>query len=515
MLPNEPRNVLYLEIARVLLRSWWTAVAGVCLGLAGALFVLEHSEKIFEATARLNLDAEQFPKEFFRDTVAGDENVELRLSVIRTEVLNARSLDRIIDEVVGPDTPTEERDRLMGMIRARSDVRAPRWGQVFEIRFMDSDPVRAADIANLLAQEFVEQNLELRKQGATETVDTLQGLVDAKDAERQAKRNEINEYKRTHRYDPTVNTVEIRDDLAVAEADLERVRDGIRKLRDQIDVAEIQVGQAPLIVPPPSAGEKTVVTTGSASARLAVLEQQLQELRARYTDDHPDVVAKKAEIDRLRSETPEEPPPLAGASTPSERPSGGAVDYGDVRLGILQGQLDALLADEARLERRAGEYRRLLANLPEVAAKVDEMERELEIIDGEYRAMRTNLEDAKSTQLVEQQGRGSQFEIISMAAPPSAPISPNPLFLLGAGAAIGFAMFVGPVAAKAILMPVITSESRLAAITKLPILTTIPPLLTADVARRKRAFWIRNLGLAALSVSVLAVVVGLRWAGGL
>ena len=73
----------------------------------------------------------------------------------------------------------------------------------------------------------------------------------------------------------------------------------------------------------------------------------------------------------------------------------------------------------------------------------------------------------------------------------------------------GFALFVGPVVAKYILVPTIVSEAGLKALSEYPVLITINQLQTPSINRLKRSRRIKNLLASMLSMALLAVVLAL------
>ena len=95
---NNSQKIMILELVDTILRSWWTLVAGTCLGVAAAMLALQYMPRVYEAATRLNLSSRTLPGEFYTDTVAGDEDPELQLAQLREQVLSERYLRNIIDD---------------------------------------------------------------------------------------------------------------------------------------------------------------------------------------------------------------------------------------------------------------------------------------------------------------------------------------------------------------------------------------------------------------------------------
>ena len=106
-----------------------------------------------------------------------------------------------------------------------------------------------------------------------------------------------------------------------------------------------------------------------------------------------------------------------------------------------------------------------------------------------------------------------QFEVLSWAAVPTAPVEPQPLIIAAAGIGFGVLLFVGPLLGRSLLLPVIRSETHLKDLADIPVLITIPEIPTRAAARRARGRRLRNAGFSVAAVFVLAAVLGLSYFG--
>lgn len=506
---TEPRNVLILELVDNALQSWWTFVAAVCLGLAGSLIVLAHTPSVYEAVARLNLSSEKLPREFFNDTVPGDDDPDLQLAVLRQSVLSEPYLDSIVSQVFDPVATAAQRAVLANRVRANVRVVRPMRSNYFQIRYRDNDPHRAATIANLLAKIYVEENLKLRVRGAQETVETLDGLVNRKLQELQDKRREISEFRAKHPQQTDADLPETRVLLRDARSELEKLREGRSILEEQVDLLQVQKEQGQLIQTPSL--ERPAGTGTSSGLTLATLEAELRDLLIKYSDNHPDVVKKRKQIETYRELAGHEPEPEPAPESPPERQSDFSV--WDVQITSALGEIKKLGTEEKRIRSRIAEYERRLAGTPGIQNRLEELDNEVTILEREYGELRTRAERAKSSEMVEEAGRGSQFEIIDAAAPPSTPFYPQPVRMHTVAIALGLLLFVGPIMVRGILLPVIGSEARLAAATDVPVLVAIPTITTPLTSGRRRKLWMKNIFLALLCITALVAVLGLRFAG--
>src|SRR5262245_33415296 len=104
-----------LEVADRLMRSWWTVVAGLCLGLSGALVALHYLPKTYEATTKILVTPPKLPQEFVKTTV--NDDTALRIAALREAVLSRPYLETLIKKAYGTPSSEPETQALLGSIR--------------------------------------------------------------------------------------------------------------------------------------------------------------------------------------------------------------------------------------------------------------------------------------------------------------------------------------------------------------------------------------------------------------
>lgn len=98
---------------------------------------------------------------------------------------------------------------------------------------------------------------------------------------------------------------------------------------------------------------------------------------------------------------------------------------------------------------------------------------------------------------------GPTTTMLDAAEVPAAPYSPKPLGVYAVFLVLGLVAFPGPVVARAILRPVISSEKEFGALCGLPVLATIPDAATDRLKRTARRRTLLNVSLSILSGVVL------------
>jgi polysaccharide chain length determinant protein (PEP-CTERM system associated) len=502
-----------LELVDLVLRNWWTVVAGLCIGLAVAHVAVKSLQKVFEAHTLIFAASEKLPEEMIARTVSDDTAV--RVAGLSAAVRSRDVLLPLIEKTIGLPANPEEAERLV--YRVASGVRfthLPRQASV-DVAFRDTNPRRAAILANALADAFVAENTRFRSYRAGETAEMLEQLANNAMDKLSAKEREIAELRAEHPYSTTDQLPVLvqlmqqhRTELAANEVTVAELRERLRVmefLRDQESALEIMMDE---VSGRTRVGTSRGTDTDSGSD-LAQMEAELRDLLSRLTENHPDVLAKKRDIENLRrSQGAAQSPPESGAAAP-ESPTDEPVNPYDIKIIEVEAEIRALLADNRRIRAEIAEYQDRISSMPEVEQQLDSLIKETEVLRAKYNELRSKVESAGAARTIEEANVGNQFEVIRRAAPPSVPAWPEPTTFHTAGAIVGLLLFVGPMLAKRLLWPVIASDAGLRAVSDLPVFTSIPEIATPLTTKRdRRRRWV-NFGLSFLAASGLVATVAL------
>lgn len=243
---------------------------------------------------------------------------------------------------------------------------------------------------------------------------------------------------------------------------------------------------------------------GGARGALAEAQAQLSAMRSRgLTENHPDVIAAKNQVNALR------------AAAAAEG-GGGAVGMPNPAYSSLQSILAERQANvQALSARRAavqGEIARITGEQfsnPEIAAEQQRINRDYDVLKQQYDKLLQDREELRLRGQVETEHSAIKFQVIDPPTTPRSPIAPNrPLLLfavlvmgLGAGVAVAFA--VGQ------LRSTFATTSKLERSLGLPVLGAISKTLTeggrALQRKRLKLFYASTGALGGLFILLLAI----------
>lgn len=510
------RRVFLIDLADSVLRSWWIVVAGICFGLAAAMGALHYLPKRYEASAVIWFSKQQ--QSLMKSTVA--EDLTRRTLAFKTEILKDSYMIELITMTFGLPETEEKLGSLMAKIRGRvqlATVSSRRTGvSAFELFYRDRKPERAAAVVNTLADLYILQNEEFRAAQATELMDVAASMAATAKIEYEKVDRELTDFKRLHFYETEARLGANRLRLEEREHELEIVRNqqviaGVRLQSVEMllsrDLAR-GVVQKDLGDLPPDRG---TVGVDPRSRRIAELTQELDRLLVSYSKLHPDYIRTKREFDELlNGGTGDEG--AEGNEPEFERLGNPVLDERQAEIDMVERETRALDIEETRLLREIQEYERRIKIMPEIQQKLNELDRRDAIARENYYKLQRETITARGGQELEKSDLGKRMYVLRYATVPTSPISPQPMRLYAMGLACGLLLFVGPVLARNVLNPVIVSEAGFSGLSDVPMLVSIPTIVTPETQHRSRRRWFANLTLAVLSGAVL-VTAKVMWGG--
>jgi polysaccharide chain length determinant protein (PEP-CTERM system associated) len=339
----------------------------------------------------------------------------------------------------------------------------------------------SAAIVQGLLDVFVEENLAGDRALATQGLTIIdQALKEREQQLQEAEQRRVEFEQRFMGLLPGEGSIGQR--MSAARLELAQVEQQLIQAQGSLASMRGQLGSTPATLP--SFGGES---SGSASSQIAILQGQLAQASARgWTDSHPDVVALRSQIDRLR--------PLAAQERPGS--AGGMPNPSYVSLRAMvaekEAQVQASSMRKAQLQNDLNQLGSRQADEPGVAAEHSRLNRDYEVLKNQYDKLLEDREQIRLKSDVQSEASPVQFRVIQPPSQPVAPVFPNrPIFLtviliaaLGAGAGAAFV--------KGQLQTTFPTQGRLEQVTGLKVLGSISEVLTdaQRSLRRRRLAWL-------------------------
>lgn len=359
----------------------------------------------------------------------------------------------------------------------------------FMVAYMASNPRDAQRVCEALTSKIIQKNLEFIQANARGTVDVLtQGLDDAKRTLDDMD-SKLAQFKKQHSGQLPTD----QDDNIKMLMTLSQQQDAYTQKENiaQQDKAYNQTQLAQQL-----AAWKSTQSTNPATLQkqLSDLQSQLISLRARYTDDYPDVVKTKADIAEVKAKLAEINKASADASDASEKASAmEPLEIRQIRQQIHRDDEDIALATREikRLQASIAQYESHLSLSPEVEEQYKALTRDYENAAKTYQDLLTKKSTADLTAHMTNQAEGERMTEIQPASFPDSPTFPNILMFLGGGLAAGLALGAGLAMWFELRDNAIRTEADAEAALELPMLVAVPWVGPASENKEER-FWHRK-----------------------
>jgi polysaccharide chain length determinant protein (PEP-CTERM system associated) len=473
------------SVPETLFRRRWLAVVIFAAGVTAAVGTARHLPDMYRATATIVVVREGPLDPYTRGGITGE--LESRVQSITQEMLTRARLELLIDRFgLYPDLrargPMEDVvNRLRGDIKVepKNSGRSTAGTTVaFTLSYVGTDPPKVAEIANTLARTYVAENLQIREGQARGTAQLLKAQLDDVKQRLGVQDREAASLRERYGGELPEQTTANLAAIDRLNAELRFNNDRQQRLIDRRDAIKQE--------PPPD--PRTAPDLSPAAKRVLDLKDELATLRARFTEQHPDVRRVAAEIAEIESQ-PAAPAPLVGrplgplAAPPAPKP---------VRTTVadVDKELQALLVDEKAIRTRMSDYERRVENAPQRDHEIKDRSRDFSTTVEIYYSLLKRYEDARLAETIELTQTGDQFRIQESALIPTGPAAPTRWQLLLMGVLLSAALAGGAVFLAEQLDSSIHTLDELRGFARVPVLATIAPIVTSGDRWRRRGWFV-------------------------
>jgi len=392
--------------------------------------------------------------------------------------------------------------------RLRKQVKVEfRQNNAFQLSFEHQSPEKAKDVASRLASLFIEQNLQVREQQAMGTKSFITAEADRLRKELEEQEATVNQFKAAHRFelpdqlDANLRTLEqLRRELEASTQRLSSLQERKGILQKQMVESDI-LGMDLLGIGSFSTGSPT--EGGAVNPRLEIKKRELETLLQSYSNKYPDVVRLKKEIQALEAEKKE---PSASSPGNSSKTATSSVNplkqVLQTQISDIDAEIQTLRSQHERLRGQIGTIQARIDNTSMNGIELSKISRGYEITLRKYQDLLGKSLDSELSENMEKKQKGEQFQILDPANYPLKPVRPNRPMIILFGLIAGLAGGVGLAFVWDTLDTSFKRSDELAGYVNIPLLATIPALVTRGTVLDER----RTQGmLVAASIAVLAV----------
>ena len=465
-------------------RKWSFFVPCIAV-IISSIAICLYLPSIYKSTSQILVKGPEVSSDYVKQSVTG--YVEERVGSIKTHILNSERLEGMIEQYkLYPDLQKEESiDDIVSLIRdnttiltEEADFLKDAGEIVFALSYEDKDPQTAQQINKLLTEMFLEQNVNIRKQEASETTLFLENEMKNFEKQLQTIEGQITTFKQQH----------INELPSLLQSNIARLQDVKLKREDVKEKILEQKGiEQDLRIRLATIPEDNKELR--KREKLVDLETLLANLRSQYSEEYPDVIRVKAELVELKKKTDEK----FGEDETGKNFLGNPAHVTlSAQLSTVTNEINSLKRQLEELDRKENEYQKRIETTLRIEDDYTYLVNKRENNQKKYDELMTKAMDAKVSSGLEEEQKGERFTLIEKADAdyPLKPYKPNRLAIILLGCFLGVGLGTGVVGIQEYQDHSIRDGDMLENLFSMPVLGCIPVIFSEEKKSRMGKIWL-------------------------
>lgn len=457
---------------------------------------------IYRSSSLILITPQKLPANYVASTVTS--SIDQRMLAMTQQILSRTSLEGVIRDVnpFPGDGKAVSIDDKVAKLRKWINIEINR-NDTFKLSFESENPQTAMQVTARLAALFIDENVRVREQQATGTTAFMNTEVDRLRKELEEQEGIVNLYKARHQNDlPEQLDANLRT-LEQMRRELESGMFRLTSLEERKAILQTQMVEAQRQAALAAAEDKSGTARAILSrAGIDARQRELEQLRNRYSDKHPDVIRLKQEIANIPAEEARGTGELGSTKSGSNKSSAGLEGGGQGE--VLMSEITMLRERNKKLQSDIAAYQDRVNTTPIRAIELSKITRNYDITLKKFQELLGKEFDSQLSQNMEINQKGEQFQIVDPAALPQSPVAPNRLRTLLVGLGLGLVASFGAAFLMENLDTSIKGNDDLDGYTDLPFLAVLPV-----VACRGNILALRQARIMLLLYSAGALALGL------
>lgn len=460
----------------VLVIAWLVAITGWVW-----VYLLENQ---YRAQARVYVDTQSLLRPLLSG-LAVQPNVGQQVSMMTRTLMSRPNLEkvaRMTDLDLRAKTPKQQEDLYRDM-ESRMSLQANK-GNLYTIGYRHANPDLAKRVVQSLLTIFTESSLGGTRKDLSSSQKFIEDQLKSYEAKLMEKEKAIEEFKRRNvgtmpgqggGYYAKLNEL----NLAIEQATLsmEEAVNRKKQLETQLQDQEATV-TAPTYVATP--------TTSALDGRIAALQNQLDNLRLRYTDLHPEIARTKQLIARIQEQKEQEQKPVQGQSQAALKAQNPIYQQLTIAIAEADANVASLRARVGQMQKKRAALLQAVDRIPQIENEYNQLTRDYGVLKSNYGQLLARRETVVISSEVESKTDTVEFRVVDPPRVPNKPAWPNrpmlvsmvPLGGLGAGIVLAFLLSQ--------LRPTVESRRQLRDLTEYPLLGMVTRVETESLRQRTR-----------------------------
>jgi len=423
-----PRGRTLHDYLRILVKRRWTILAVFVTAVSLAAMQIFTATPIYQATVQILIERQsprvletqvQNPYDF-----QGEEFYQTQYKLLESRALAKKVADKVNLKDRPPfaqmfsqlpadvDEATRQRleESLVDAVVKSVEVSPVRSSSLVNVSYSSADAKFAAQVANILAQAYIEQSLELRFAASQEAAAWLQKKLAEARKKLEESEARLNQYKRQH------NIVALEDKESITAQKLEQLNKELvsaqtKRMEVETRFREVSAGR-----PIAEVMNNPLIQTLKAQEAKLITEQS--ELSKKYGEGHPRMIQLSQELVAIRGKIHAEM---------------------EVVKQTIKNEYSMAKAQEENLKKALEEHKNVAQDQSDVGIQYRVLLRDVETSRALYENMLKSLKSTTATDNLP----ATNIRIVYPAMMPEVPVSPRKVRTLLLSLALGLFFGVG------------------------------------------------------------------------
>ena len=442
--------------------------------------------RIYEASCTVAIENAGIVKPLIQGAGVSVSTVE-RQRNIRNRITSRSLIEHVVKNLrldAGFKYPSQD-DELATAIQKSITVTMQSFGEresdLFTVAYRGGDPVRVQKMVDALVREFIDNSVEFQRSDAVGAYDFIQDQITEYKEKLEASDKAIREFreKNPQMIPQNENTI-----VGRLENFQSAIIDGEIRKKELLSKRESLHKQL--------SGEKELTVAfvsrdGSPDSRLNYLNNQLMLLLSKYTEDYPEVVKVKSEIEELQKQITQATKAAKSTDVSGEMKAMNPV-YRQIKeeMQKTDTEIDSLSARLGELSKQQNVGRQVLGQMPKEQEEWTKLQRDRNVTQKVYDDLLQKLENARVSKNLELADKSTKYRVVDPPLLPRVPVQPNRVLLIFTGLLVGIASGVGTAVGLDYVNHSFKDEDSLRKELNLPVLAAVPSIvIESDVLSEK------------------------------
>lgn len=367
--------------------------------------------------------------------IAVSPDINDRIRVLRYAILSRDLVTKTLEEVgsdVFTKTEAEQQLYISGLIE-RINLRI-RGQELFIVSLVDQSPAFAQKFVNTLVGKYVEENISAKRDETYGANRFLQEQIETFKAKLEEAEDKIIAFRKQNGVYFSVDESATLTAIRQIEGQIETLELNQETLTARKTQIQRQLAEIPQTI--------DMVSESAEGGRLAEMESRLATLLLRYTDNYPEVIRLRSEIEALKQQLTD-PHQQADEGGQTRLTSMNPL-YQDLQGQVFEidAELSSLAARKLNLQRTIAKREKELQDVPTARKELGLLVQERDSVRNIYNDLLGRMSQSEVSKQMEIGNKTATFRIVDAAVLPKIPVSPNmmKMFLMAVAGGIGCAI---------------------------------------------------------------------------